>query len=229
MKADGAFGSFILYSLYRCIFLHSSICTDFQDVPTYDFLLVRIGNILRCRIFFINILSLYRGQYMWVQRIYDVVTLVIRDEYICIKSEIIKRSKFIFPAVPTQAHGSGMEPVRKKDKNKIPSFSMKCLLNLHWTDLQIWASAVIAGVQMGEMSGLGWPIGWPTRGMWADSLYFLYVVFGSFCKSFASFQHVLWPFSFACWANFDFSSRPCDRLYLRFLMRTSKGLLVSPM
>jgi hypothetical protein len=37
----------------------------------------------------------------------------------------------------------------------------------------------------------------------ADSLYFLHVVFGSVCKNFASFQHILWPSSYACWAHFD--------------------------
>jgi hypothetical protein len=41
--------------------------------------------------------------------------------------------------------------------------------------------------------------------MWADSLYFLYVLLGSICKTFASLQHILWPSSYACWANFDFS------------------------
>jgi hypothetical protein len=56
---------------------------------------------------------------------------------------------------------------------------------------------------MGEMSKLGWLIGWPTRDMWVDSLYLLYAVFGSICKTFASFQHILWPSSYACWANFD--------------------------
>jgi hypothetical protein len=30
----------------------------------------------------------------------------------------------------------------------------------------------------------------------------------------------LMVFSYACWANFDFSSRPCVRLYLCSLMRT---------
>jgi hypothetical protein len=34
------------------------------------------------------------------------------------------------------------------------------------------------------------------------------------------------PSSYVCWANFDFSSKPCVRLYLCSLMSTSKGLLV---
>jgi hypothetical protein len=38
----------------------------------------------------------------------------------------------------------------------------------------------------------------------------------------------LWPL-YACWANFDFSSRPWVRLYLCSFMHTSTGLLVSPM
>jgi hypothetical protein len=41
------------------------------------------------------------------------------------------------------------------------------------------------------MSQLGWLIGWYVRDMWADLLYFLYVVFGSVCKTFASFQHIV--------------------------------------
>jgi hypothetical protein len=32
-------------------------------------------------------------------------------------------------------------------------------------------SAAIIGVQMGEMSELGWLIGWSSRDLWADSLY----------------------------------------------------------
>jgi hypothetical protein len=36
-------------------------------------------------------------------------------------------------------------------------------------------------------------------------------------------------FLYACWANFDFSSKPCVRLHLCSLMCTSKGLLASPM
>jgi hypothetical protein len=34
-------------------------------------------------------------------------------------------------------------------------------------------------------------IGWSSRDMWVDSLYFLYVVFGSIDKNFPSFQHIL--------------------------------------
>jgi hypothetical protein len=56
---------------------------------------------------------------------------------------------------------------------------------------------------------------------------FLYVVFGLICSTLASFKHILWPSSYACWANFDFSIRPWVRLHFCSLMRTSKGLLVS--
>jgi hypothetical protein len=62
---------------------------------------------------------------------------------------------------------------------------------------------------MGEMSKFVCLIGWSSRDMWAYSLYFMCVVFGSICKTFASFQHFLWP-----WANFYFSSRPWVRMYL---------------
>jgi hypothetical protein len=48
--------------------------------------------------------------------------------------------------------------------------------------------------------------------MWAASLNFLYVVLGSVCSTFASFQRILWPSSYACWDNFDFSSKPCVKL-----------------
>jgi hypothetical protein len=91
------------------------------------------------------------------------------------------------------------------------------------------SSAVITGVYMGEMSKLGSLIGWSVRHMWAVSLYFLLVVFGSVYNILASFQHISWTSSYACWANFHFSCRPCVRLYFCSLTRTSKGLLVSPM
>jgi hypothetical protein len=63
-------------------------------------------------------------------------------------------------------------------------------LNLHWTELSFFffTSAVVTWVEIGEMSKLGWLIGWSTRDMWADSFYFLYVVFGWICKTFSSFQ-----------------------------------------
>jgi hypothetical protein len=63
--------------------------------------------------------------------------------------------------------------------------------NYTWQSCNFFTSAVIMGVQMGEMSKLGWLIGWSSRDMWADSLYFLYMVLGSLCKTFASFQHIV--------------------------------------
>jgi hypothetical protein len=41
----------------------------------------------------------------------------------------------------------------------------------------------MTGVQMGEISTLGWLIGCSSRDMWADSLYFLYIVLGSICRT----------------------------------------------
>jgi hypothetical protein len=96
-----------------------------------------------------------------------------------------------------------------------------------WRSCSFFTSAVIMGVQMGEMSKLGWLIRCSSRGMgWF--LYFLYVEVGSIYKTFSSFQHILWPSLYACWANFDFSSKPCVRLYLCSWICTSKSLLVSP-
>jgi hypothetical protein len=43
----------------------------------------------------------------------------------------------------------------------------------------LFTSAVITGVQMGEMSKSGWLIMWSNRYMWAVSLYFLHAVSGS--------------------------------------------------
>jgi hypothetical protein len=67
---------------------------------------------------------------------------------------------------------------------------------------------------MGGMSKTGSLIGWSIRDMWADSLYFLHVVFGPICKNFASFQHISWPSSYAYWANFDFSNSEALKLHL---------------
>jgi hypothetical protein len=53
-----------------------------------------------------------------------------------------------------------------------------------------------------------------SRDMRADTLYFPYMIFGSICSTLASFQHILWPSSYACWANLEFSNRPCLRLCL---------------
>jgi hypothetical protein len=65
------------------------------------------------------------------------------------------------------------------------------LLNYSWRTCNFLTSAVITGLQLGEMSKLDWMIGWSSRDMWSESLYFLYVLFGSICKTFASLQHIL--------------------------------------
>jgi hypothetical protein len=48
-----------------------------------------------------------------------------------------------------------------------------------------------------------------TRDLWAGSLYFLYMILGLICSTLASFQHILYPSLYTCWANFDFSNRLC--------------------
>lgn len=62
--------------------------------------------------------------------------------------------------------------------------------------------------------------------MWVASLHFLYVVFGSICRTFASFHFVV----FFIWANFEFSSKPWVKFYIYIcicsIMHSSKGLLV---
>jgi hypothetical protein len=57
--------------------------------------------------------------------------------------------------------------------------------NYIWWSCSFFISAVITGVQMREMSKLGWLIGWSSRDIWAHSLQFLYVVLGSICKTLA--------------------------------------------
>jgi hypothetical protein len=47
-------------------------------------------------------------------------------------------------------------------------------LTLHWTNLSFFTSAVITGVQMGEicrLGCLGCLIGWSSRDMWTEFLY----------------------------------------------------------
>jgi hypothetical protein len=46
----------------------------------------------------------------------------------------------------------------------------------------------------------------PVRGVWFN-------LQDNKNKTFMSFQHILWPSSYAYWANFDFSSRTWVRLY----------------
>jgi hypothetical protein len=56
---------------------------------------------------------------------------------------------------------------------------------------------------MGEMSRLGCLTECSSRDMWADSLYFLYVVLDSICKTISYFQHILWLSLYVCYVNFD--------------------------
>jgi hypothetical protein len=104
----------------------------------------------------------------------------------------------------------------------------KELSHIFWTGRSFifLSSASMMGVQMGETSELGRLIGWDTRHMWADSLYFLYVVFSSICKTFASYQHILFGllhirliFIFASDISSDFNCSPQCMLINIFLFR----------
>jgi hypothetical protein len=47
----------------------------------------------------------------------------------------------------------------------------------HHTDLcKLETSLLIRGIQMGELSNLGWLIGLVKYAIWANSLYFLYMM-----------------------------------------------------
>jgi hypothetical protein len=74
------------------------------------------------------------------------------------------------------------------------------------TDLlcELETSLLMRGIQMGEMSKLGWLIGLVKHVIWADSLDFVYLLLLSISKFLASPQPTLWPSSYARWANFDF-------------------------
>jgi hypothetical protein len=84
--------------------------------------------------------------------------------------------------------------VTAKETNSLYGTNIKTQFS-HWIytgrHCSFLNSAAITGVQVGEMSKLGWLIRWSTRDMWEDSLYFLCVVLGSISKTFASFQHIL--------------------------------------
>jgi hypothetical protein len=59
---------------------------------------------------------------------------------------------------------------------------MKNLLS-HHTDLCEWVtSLLLRGIQMGEMSKLGWLIGLVKYAIWADPLYFLHLLLLSISK-----------------------------------------------
>jgi hypothetical protein len=63
----------------------------------------------------------------------------------------------------------------------------------HHTDLlcELVTSLLIRGIQMGEMSRLGWLIGLIKRAIWANSLYILYLLLLSVPKILASPQPTL--------------------------------------
>jgi hypothetical protein len=79
---------------------------------------------------------------------------------------------------------------------------------------ELVTSLLIRGIQMGEMSKLGWLIRLIKHAMWADSLYFPYLLLLSISKILASSQPTLWPSSYTCQANIDFSRIPSLRLCL---------------
>jgi hypothetical protein len=67
--------------------------------------------------------------------------------------------------------------------------------NFHFNLL---TSSLMRGIHKGEISKLGWLIGLVEHAMWADSLYFLYLLLLSVSKTLASSQPTLWPSSYAC-------------------------------
>jgi hypothetical protein len=63
----------------------------------------------------------------------------------------------------------------------------------HYTDLlcELVTSLLIRGIQMGEMSELGWMIGLVKHAIWADSLQYLHLLLLSTSKIPASSQPTL--------------------------------------
>jgi hypothetical protein len=60
------------------------------------------------------------------------------------------------------------------------------------TDLFEWETSLLTrGIQIGEMSKLGWLIGLVKHTKWADSLYFLYLLLISISKILASSHSIL--------------------------------------
>jgi hypothetical protein len=61
------------------------------------------------------------------------------------------------------------------------------------TDLlcELQTSLLMRGIQMGGMSKLAWLIGLVEHAIWADSLYFLYLLLLSISKTLASSQPTL--------------------------------------
>jgi hypothetical protein len=56
---------------------------------------------------------------------------------------------------------------------------------------ELVTSLLIRGIQVGEMSKLGWLIGLIKHAIWADSLYFLYLLLLSISENLASSQPTL--------------------------------------
>jgi hypothetical protein len=56
----------------------------------------------------------------------------------------------------------------------------------------------MTGIQIGEISKLGWLTGLVKQAMWANSLYFLYLVLLSVSKILLSSESTLCPSSKAC-------------------------------
>jgi hypothetical protein len=111
---------------------------------------------------------------------------------------IILLPRPLYPPGKQHPLSIGWGPCRhyRVEKNPVPCQhkNVNFPYNLNRTEMQISDFCCDNGrVQMGEMSKLGSLIGWSVRDMWADSIYFLYVAFGSICKTFASFQRTLWP------------------------------------
>jgi hypothetical protein len=59
-------------------------------------------------------------------------------------------------------------------------------LSYHTDFCELVTSLLIRGIQMGEMSKLGWMIGLVKHATWVDSLYFLYLPLLSISKILAS-------------------------------------------
>jgi hypothetical protein len=56
---------------------------------------------------------------------------------------------------------------------------------------ELVTSLVTRGIQMGEMSKMGWLIGLVKHAIWADALYFLYLLLLSISRILPSFQPTL--------------------------------------
>jgi hypothetical protein len=95
----------------------------------------------------------------------------------------------------------------------------------HVIDLicELETSLLMRGIQIGEMFRLVWLIGVLKYVIWADSLYFLYLLVLSVSKILVSSHPTLWIR--ACGANFNFSRRPSLRLCVCSVSSATTGLL----